>query len=118
MFRGELTVDECWDLLVHLPADSALMAVLADDPEFWGEAEAGPAGPSFRGWTPEASVLADVYDMLGVLVRQVAALGGKPPKIDPYPRPGQARRKALESARREQARAEWDALCRQLGVST
>lgn len=114
MFRGRMPPGECLDLLTQLPAESAFMAALADDPEFWSAEE---GAPTFRGWTTQTSALADVYDMLGVLVRQVAALGGKPPKIPPYPRPGQARRKALESARRAQARAEWDALCRALGVS-
>lgn len=110
-----MTADECWDLLVHLPGDSALMAALAEDPDYAGDDEPGP--PSFRGWTTETSVLADVYDMLGVLVRQVAALAGTPPKIDPYPRPGEERRRQREEARRAQARIEWDALCRQLGVT-
>jgi hypothetical protein len=114
VFRGELTPDECWDLIAHLPPDSALMAALADDPDT--PVSDGPAGPRWQEFSPEVRVLADMYDMLGVLVRQVASIGGKPPKIDPYPRPGDARRRALEAARREQARAEWAELCRRLGI--
>lgn len=115
VFRGLMSPGECWDLIRHLPADSALMAELAADPEY--ASLEGAEEPSFAGWTPETSVLADVYDMLGLLVRQVAGLAGKPPKIDPYPRPGDARRAAIRAQERAQARVAWAELCRQLGVN-
>lgn len=114
VFRGRMSPGECLDLLTELPGDSAFMASLAADPDYWGDSTARE--PTYRGWTPEAAALADVYDMLSVLVRQVAAIGGKPPKIPPYPRPGQARRAALEAAERAAARDEWAELCRRLGV--
>lgn len=106
---------ECWDLIRNLPPDSALMAALASDPDYAADGE--PGEPSYHGWTPEKSALADIYDMLGVLVRQVASIGGEPPEIPPYPRPGDARRAALEEERIAQARVEWAELCERLGVS-
>lgn len=107
---------ECWDLIRHLPSDSALMAALAADEEFAGDDGEESPEPRWEDFSPEARVLADVYDMLAVLVRQVAAIGGEPPKIAPYPRPGDARRAAAEEERRALARVEWADLCRQLGV--
>lgn len=114
-FRDELTPDEAWEMLMHLPSDSPLMAELANDPEYAPLEGAGE--PSFAGWTSETSVLADVYDMLGVLVKVVAGLAGKPPQIDPYPRPGDARRAAIKAAEREQSRAWFADLCERLGVN-
>lgn len=118
VFRGELLPDEAWEMLQHLPGDSPLMAELASDPEYMpaGDQDEEPGEPSYCGWTTETTALADIYDMLAVLVRQVAMIGGDPPKIPPYPRPGDARRAALEEERIARARIEWADLCRQLGV--
>lgn len=106
---------ECWDLIRHLPSDSALMAALANDPDY--ASLEGAAEPSFTEFGPEVRALADVYDMLVLLVKVVAGLGGNPPKIDPYPRPGDARRAAIKAAEREHDRVLWNRLFDRLGVS-
>lgn len=114
VFDGAMTPDECWDLIRHLPSDSPLMAALADDEEYAADEE--PGDPPWTEHGPEVRVLADIYDMLGTLVRQVAGLAGEPPRIRPYPRPGDARRAALDAAAREHDRPLWDRLFDQLGV--
>ena len=69
-----------------------------------------------RRW-PLSGALADIADKLSALLANVIALGGgKPPKIPPYRRPGEARRVAAKARLREQARAEWNAVLDQLGV--
>lgn len=81
-----MSADACWDLLMHLPPDSALMSALAADPEFAGDAEPGP--PQMTEFGPQVQALAGIYDLLAALLSTVAGLGGgTPPKIPPYPRP-------------------------------
>jgi len=92
-----MTPDECWDLITHLPRTSPLKAALAEDPEIpLGEAGDVP----WTEFSPEVQALAEVRDLLASLLANVIALGGgKPPKIPPYPRPGDTRRKAADKAR-------------------
>lgn len=117
LFRGEMTPDECWDLITHLPRTSATTAALYADPDtvFGDELAEVP----LTEFGPEVQVLAHVADVLQSLLVNVIALGGgKPPRLKPYPRPGEARRKRLKAELREQARAEWAELCAQMGVPT
>jgi hypothetical protein len=92
-----MTADECWDLIVHLPRTSPLKAALADDPEIT------PGEPGDVPWTefgPETQALAHIVDVLQSLLASVIAIGGgRPPKLKPYPRPGETRRKAAEQER-------------------
>lgn len=98
LFTGEYTPDEVWDLLMHLPRDSATVAAIADDGDLAGEPGA-PRPPRLTEFGPEVEVLASVHDLLASLLASVVtALGGKPPKIDPYPRPVSA---AAARAQRE-----------------
>jgi hypothetical protein len=97
LFSGRVTPDELWDLVAHLPRTSAVMSALADDPEIPAGA---PRPPSMREFSPETEALADVADKLAALLVNVIALGGgKPPRLQPYPRPGDDRRKAAEQER-------------------
>ena len=92
-----MTADELWALIVHLPRESPLKAALADDPEIL------PGEPGDVPWTefsPEVQVMAQAVDLLQSLLASVIAIGGgKPPKFKPYPRPGDAKRKAADQAR-------------------
>lgn len=97
LFTGEYTPDECWDLLMHLPRDSATVAAIADDEDLAGE-PGPPRPPRLTEFGPEVEVLAGIYDLLASLLATVASLGGQPPKIDPYPRPVPA---AAATAQRE-----------------
>lgn len=97
LFSGRVTADELWDLIVHLPRTSAVMSALADDPDVPAGA---PRPPSWTEFGPDVQVMAEVRDLLASLLANVIALGGgKPPKIAPYPRPGDERRKAAEAQR-------------------
>lgn len=109
LVTGRMTPDECWDLLSHLPADSALMSALADDAEYaaWGD----PQPPKMAEFGPVVQALAGIYDLQAALLRTVsAAVGGRPPEVRPYPRPVTAG----EKARRDQARREFEELDRYL----
>lgn len=92
-----MTADELWSLIVHLPRESPLKAALADDPEI----PAGqPGDPPWTEFSPEVQVLADIADRLGSLLSVVVQLGGgKPPRLKPYPRPGDEKRRQAEKAR-------------------
>lgn len=97
MFSGDVSPDEVWDMITRLPRTSATMAALADDPDI----EPGePGEPSWTEFSPEVQVMAEAVDLLKSLLANVIALGGgKPPKLKPYPRPGDGKRKAAEKAR-------------------
>lgn len=97
MFSGEVTPDEVWDCIVHLPRTSATMSALADDPDVQ---PGDPRPPTMAEFSPEVQVMAEAVDLLKSLVSVVISLGGgKPPKFKPYPRPGDDRREAAEKAR-------------------
>lgn len=97
MFSGEVTPDEVWDCIVHLPRTSATMSALADDPD---APKSAPKPPSWTEFSPEVQVTAEVRDLLASLLANVIALGGgEPPKIPPYARPGDDKRQAAERER-------------------
>lgn len=102
VLRGDVSVDEAWDLLMHAPRDSPLTAAIADDPEF-AQPGAKVRAPRLTEFSPEVEVLASVHDLLGSLLSVVVSLGGgKPPKVTPYRRPVTAG----QVAERAQARRE------------
>lgn len=93
-----MTPDECWDFIVHLPRTSPLKAALAADPDI--PLAEGDGDVPWTEFSPEVQALADLVDtQRSVLAVLIKALGGKPPKFKPYPRPGDARRQAAEKAR-------------------
>jgi hypothetical protein len=87
MFADEVTPDEVWDCIAHLPRESATMSALADDPHFPpGDA---PEHPPMSEYSPEVEAIGRVHDMtaaLFVLVASLFAKGGAP-KVAPFPRP-------------------------------
>lgn len=99
-FRGDFSPDECWDLLMHAPRDSPLMAAIADDPEL---ARTGrPGAPRLTEFSPEVEALAGVHDLLGSLLSVVVSLGGgRPPKVAPYRRPVTASARAERDEARQ-----------------
>jgi hypothetical protein len=106
VFRGTMTPDACWDLVAHLPRESALHSALADDPDAVGELNPAPAAPSLAEFPPVVEALASVHDLLASLLAvQVSRGGGQPPKIPPYPRPVTAAQRAASRARRDRHRA-------------
>lgn len=115
MFSGEITPDEIWDYITHLPRTSATTSAIYADPEaVLGDEDAETPLADF---SPEVQAIAHACDLLAALLANVISLGGgKPPKLQPYPRPGEARRRALKAQLREQARQEWAELCAQMGV--
>jgi hypothetical protein len=120
VIRWDVTPDAAWDYITHLPRDSATWAAVYADPEAFADDDdaAGPAPePRLTEFSPEAERLADISDRLASLIAIVsAALSKQQVKLDPAPRPGDARRAQAKARRREQARREWAELCRQLGV--
>jgi hypothetical protein len=100
VFRGEMTPDEAWELLMALPRDSPLMAAVAADPELASDG-GEPGLPSWTEFGPEVQALAQVHDLLGSLVSMVgAAFGAKPaPRVPPYPRPANPHEQARRAAR-------------------
>jgi hypothetical protein len=116
MFDGEISPDEIWDYVVHLPRTSATTAARLADPEtvFSGDED---AEPPWEDWTPEAQRLDDVCDALAVISDQIAKFGTRQRvKVEPRRRPGDALRKQLKARRSAQMRREWAELCAQMGV--
>lgn len=116
MFRGDVSPDEVWDCVVHLPRTSATTAARLADPEtvFSDDSD---AEPPWQDWTPEAQRLDDICDALAVISEQIAKIGtGKHVKVAPRKRPGDAIRKRLKAERSAQARREWSELLGQLGI--
>lgn len=115
MFSGEVSPDEVWDMVMHLPRNSATWSAAFDDPAF--EVSDEPGEMKLSEYSPETELLTDLYDLTASLLAHVSAFTSKQPvKIPPHRRPGEARRKAIEERLRAQARREWDELCDLLGV--
>lgn len=114
-FRGTLSADAVLDYLSQLPRTSAYQCAIADDEELaarWASEPTPPPGPPpLREFSPEAALLADIYDLLAVLLTVTAkAAGGKPGKPKPRPRPVTA----IEKARRRLRYARHSALADRL----
>lgn len=115
MFSGEVSPDEVWDMITHLPRTSATTAARLDDPEtvFSGE----ESEPPWQEWSPEAQRLDDLYDVLALISDQIAKFGSKKrAKVTPRKRPGGELRKRLKAQRSAQMWAEWNELLGRLGV--
>lgn len=99
------------NLIDHLPRASAYRQALAEDDE-WAEqlpyealVPRGDVRPLWSEWTPEVEMLAAAVDRLGEnIAAQVAAAGGKPGHVKPWPRPESAAERVRR--RREQEMAE------------
>ena len=101
-------MDECWELVTRLPRDSATWAAVYADPETPIPDEV-PAEPSLTEYSPEVEALAAVHDILAAILAHVSALTAKTPvRLEPYRRPGEARRKRAKAQRDAAARAEWE----------
>jgi hypothetical protein len=98
VFAGEISVDECWDMLMHLPRDSPLTSALAADPEFASDAKPGP--PSWTEFGPVVQALAANHDLLAAIYSAITKA-----KIPPYPRPANPVRKKRMAELR--AKHEW-----------
>ena len=115
MFRREVTPDEVWDMIAHLPRHCATWSAVAAEPDFPLSSEAREMPLS--EYTPEVELLTDVYDAVMTLVAQLRAIAsGDPQTPEPHRRPLAAKRAALAAALHEQARGEWDDLLRQWGI--
>jgi hypothetical protein len=88
------------NLIDHLPRNSFFVAALAGDDELaktmpnFGD---GDPVQSLAEWSPEKEALAAIFDRLGTLIQAtIAAGGGKPPALAPFPRPETAFQRAKE----------------------
>ncbi|HEY9409405.1 MAG TPA: hypothetical protein VIP77_07465 [Jiangellaceae bacterium] len=101
-------------LIDHLPRTSAFAAAVAQDDELAAEVGDPPKAshiPPITEWTPEAEALAAVVDRLAEVANAVvAAAGGKPSRVRPWPRPVTA----FDRARAKRIRAVTDDLVAQL----
>lgn len=117
LFSGELTPDECWDFITHLPRDSATQAAIYADPEFAVDDDGPGPEPTLAEFSPEVEAIAAVHDVLAAILANLSSLTSKRPvKLNPYRRPGEARRAQAKARRDEQARQQWNGILAQLGV--
>lgn len=99
---GELWRSRRWRELVgyiqQLPADTRLNALLANDEEHLEAAikarekrapnDSGLGGPSMADWSQPVAMMADLIDAVNRNTEVTrAAAGGKPSRVQPYPRP-------------------------------
>lgn len=101
MDLGRLWSERRWRLLLnlidHLPRNSFFIEAVGNDDELakLAPASSGPHVERLSQWSHESELLAVIIDRLGALVSvEVAAAGGKPPKIEPYARPVTAAQRA------------------------
>jgi hypothetical protein len=98
------------NLIDHLPADSAFVEAMTNDPDIAERVARGeiqvaepdpdtPKGPRISEWSPQMGMFAEMLDRLATLitVSMVQAGAKKPPKIPPAPRPVTA----IDAAARE-----------------
>jgi hypothetical protein len=104
VWRGDVTPDECWDLLMQLPRDSPLMAALAADPDFIPD-DAAPSPPPWTEFGPEVAALAEIRDLLASIRSAIAGLGGQKLSFKPYPRPVNLHEQRRQAQRWERHRA-------------
>lgn len=91
----------------HLPRDSAYVEAVSLDEEIAKLALDNPQPPGepvrMRDWSPLMEAMAVQIDRLGDVVQAIiAAQGGKPPKIKPFPRPKTAADKLRDPRRQHQ----------------
>lgn len=117
MFDREVTPDEVWDCITHLPRDSATQAAIYADPQF-AAADDGPVPePTLAEYSPEVEALAAVHDVLAAILAHLSSLTSKSPvRLEPYRRPGEARRALAKARRDEHARQQWNGILESLGV--
>lgn len=102
VLRGDVSVDEAWDVLMHAPRDSPVISAIADDPAYAAAPGKRPA-MKLAQFSPERESLAGIYDLLAsILATVTAAVGHKPPKVRPHPRPVTASARADKEAARRQ----------------
>lgn len=102
------------NLIDGLPGDSALAEAQADDDDLAEQlVDQDRPASSFRvsEFGTTNALLAGIFDRLGeVIAATVSAGGGKPPKVDPLPRPVTA----LDRAAQRLADASYDYLMEQI----
>jgi hypothetical protein len=95
------------NLIDHLPRTSAYAQAIADDDELVESMPEPPASSGsvpLREWSPEVEALAVVVDRLAEVANTlVAAHGGKPSRVQAYPRPVTAFDRVRAKRRREAA---------------
>jgi hypothetical protein len=103
---ADLWAGRRWRLLLNmiegLPSNSHYIAALADDEELAASFDGDPAPrpPRLTEWSPEVAAIVASFDRLGdILCTLIAANGGKPPKIPPYPRPVTAAERVKQQRR-------------------
>lgn len=93
-------------LIDNLSRTSAYSQAVADDEEladqFPDTSDERPSPPPLRDWSPEVELLAAMVDRLAEVVNtQIAAAGGKPSRVQPWPRPVLAIDRVRARRRRE-----------------
>lgn len=110
LWRGRLTPRELLNLVDHLPRTSHYQDALAQDDEIQDGTvtppSGQPTGPPLTEFSPEVEILTAAVDRLGEVANAViAAAGGKPRPVRPWPRPVTA---ADRSRARERAEVQRD----------
>ncbi|HEY9374538.1 hypothetical protein [Streptomyces sp.] len=94
-------------MIDHLPRTSAFASAVAQDDELAAELGDPPKFshiPPLTEWTPEVQALAAVVDRLAEVANAVvAAAGGNPSRVRPWPRPVTAFDRARTKRHREAA---------------
>jgi hypothetical protein len=94
----------------HLPRNSAYVEAVSLDEELAAEVAKQPEKKDkdkaqsvrMRDWSPLMEAMAVQVDRLGDIVQAVIAVqGGKPPRIEPFPRPKTAIEKLRDDPSRE-----------------
>lgn len=93
------------NLIDHLPRNSFLVEAVSKDEELaiaMLDVPEGEPEERLSTWSPERELLAAVFDRLGSVVAAVVASGGgRPPDIQPFPRPITAAQLARAASNRE-----------------
>jgi hypothetical protein len=93
------------NLIEGLPRNSAYVEAVAGDEDL-AMSLPEPSGEHVERWSefsPEREMLMVIADRVGELIRaQVAASGGKPPKLAPLPRPVTASARVRQARRWQQ----------------
>lgn len=117
MFAGDVTPDEVWDCITHLPRDCATWSAVYADPATVIDDDGPVPEATLAEWSPEVEAIAAVHDVLAAILAHLSALTSKQPvKLEPYRRPGEQRRQQAKARNREQARQQWTAMCAAMGV--